>query len=50
MRAQLLKPELLCFRGRSQRDCMLAIATSSADLAMLDAGDVFTAGKLVMLI
>ncbi|GAB6026358.1 antigen p97 (melanoma associated) identified by monoclonal antibodies 133.2 and 96.5 [Chamberlinius hualienensis] len=45
MKAQLLKPELVCYRGRDQLGCMKAVRTAVADLVMLDAGDVYTAGQ-----
>lgn len=45
LRAQFLKPELLCFRGKSQRDCMVSIMNRNADMTVLDAGDVYIAGK-----
>ncbi|KAF0305802.1 Melanotransferrin [Amphibalanus amphitrite] len=44
LRAQLLKPELTCFRGHSAIDCMRQINGGLADMVMLDAGDVYTAG------
>lgn len=44
LRAQLLKPELTCFRGYSAVDCMRNINNGRADMVMLDAGDVYTAG------
>ncbi|CAG0881773.1 unnamed protein product [Darwinula stevensoni] len=45
LRAQLLQPELSCFKGHDSVDCMKAIARSEADVAVVDAGDVYTAGK-----
>ncbi|XP_011142165.1 melanotransferrin [Harpegnathos saltator] len=44
LKAQLLKPELLCHRGHSQINCMQSIQNGIADVAMLDASDVYTAG------
>lgn len=44
LKAQLLKPELLCHRGHSQINCMQSIQSGIADVAVLDAGDVYTAG------
>ncbi|XP_033207220.1 melanotransferrin [Belonocnema kinseyi] len=42
--AQLLKPKLFCYKGHSQIHCMQAIKNGIADVAMLDASDVYTAG------
>jgi len=44
LRAQLLKPELTCFKGHSTVDCMRLINKGLADIVMLDPGDVYTAG------
>ncbi|XP_032675278.1 melanotransferrin isoform X1 [Odontomachus brunneus] len=44
LKAQLLKPELHCFRGHSQINCMQSIQSGFADVAVLDASDVYTAG------
>uniref|UniRef100_T1J2X7 Transferrin-like domain-containing protein n=1 Tax=Strigamia maritima TaxID=126957 RepID=T1J2X7_STRMM len=44
-RAQLLQPELVCFKGHSHRECMAMVNQGSADVTVLDAGDVYTAGK-----
>ncbi|KAK2580797.1 hypothetical protein KPH14_011531 [Odynerus spinipes] len=44
MKAQLLKPELLCHKGHSQINCMQAIQNGIADVTVLDASDVYTAG------
>ncbi|XP_029171415.1 melanotransferrin [Nylanderia fulva] len=44
LKAQLLKPELLCHRGHSQINCMQAIQSGIADVTVLDASDVYTAG------
>ncbi|OXU29135.1 hypothetical protein TSAR_009918 [Trichomalopsis sarcophagae] len=44
MKAQLLKPELLCLKGHSQIHCMQAIQNGQADVTVLDASDVYTAG------
>lgn len=33
-----------CFKGHSQIHCMQAIRAGSADVAVLDASDVYTAG------
>ncbi|XP_066595955.1 transferrin 2 [Prorops nasuta] len=44
LKAQLLKPELICHKGHSQINCMQAIQSGIADVAVLDASDVYTAG------
>lgn len=44
LKAQLLKPELICYRGHSQMHCMQAIQNGQADVTVLDASDVYTAG------
>lgn len=44
LKGQLLKPEMICYRGRSQIHCMQAIRSGIADVAVFDAGDVYTAG------
>ncbi|XP_012527249.1 melanotransferrin [Monomorium pharaonis] len=44
LKAQLLKPELLCHRGHSQINCMQLIRSGIADVTVLDASDVYTAG------
>ena len=44
MKAQLLKPELVCYKGHSQINCMQAIQNGQADITVLDASDVYTAG------
>lgn len=44
LKAQLLKPELLCHKGHSQINCMQLIQNGIADVAILDASDVYTAG------
>uniref|UniRef100_A0AAR5PBB6 Transferrin-like domain-containing protein n=1 Tax=Dendroctonus ponderosae TaxID=77166 RepID=A0AAR5PBB6_DENPD len=44
LKAQLLKPELDCYKGYSQIHCMQAIRGGTADIAVLDASDVYTAG------
>ncbi|UYV68316.1 MFI2 [Cordylochernes scorpioides] len=43
-RGQMLKPDLACVRGHSHVHCMQLIQEQSADLAVLDPGDVYTAG------
>lgn len=44
LKAQLLKPELICYKGHSQMHCMQAIKNGQADITVLDASDVYTAG------
>ncbi|KAF7405689.1 hypothetical protein HZH68_005058 [Vespula germanica] len=44
LKAQLLKPELLCHKGHSQINCMQAVQNGIADVTVLDASDVYTAG------
>ncbi|XP_060857598.1 transferrin 2-like isoform X2 [Metopolophium dirhodum] len=44
LRLQLLVPELHCFRGYSHVHCMQAIRNGNADVAVMDAGDIYTAG------
>nr|CAD7398480.1 unnamed protein product [Timema cristinae] len=44
LKAQLLKPEMICYKGHSQIHCMQAIKNGVADVAMLDAGDIYTGG------
>lgn len=44
LKAQLLKPELLCHKGHSQINCMQLIQNGIADVTILDASDVYTAG------
>ncbi|XP_024941714.1 melanotransferrin isoform X2 [Cephus cinctus] len=44
LKAQLLKPELSCYMGQSQINCMQAIRGGNADVVVLDAGDIYTAG------
>ncbi|XP_068083079.1 transferrin 2 isoform X2 [Anabrus simplex] len=44
LKAQLLRPEMICYKGHSQIHCMQAIRNGNADVAVLDAGDVYTAG------
>uniref|UniRef100_A0A1B6EA49 Transferrin-like domain-containing protein n=1 Tax=Clastoptera arizonana TaxID=38151 RepID=A0A1B6EA49_9HEMI len=44
LEAQLLKPDLVCYKGHSQINCMQAIRNGIADVALFDAGDIYTAG------
>ena len=47
--AKNLKPDLNCIRGESVQDCMYKIKFGDADLITLDAADVYSAGRFVML-
>lgn len=42
--AQLIKPDLVCHKAHSHIECMQVIHQGSADVAVLDASDVYTAG------
>lgn len=44
LKAQLLKPEMVCTKGHSHIDCMEQIRAGKADVAVLDASDVYTGG------
>ncbi|KAG8237824.1 hypothetical protein J437_LFUL002433 [Ladona fulva] len=44
LRAQLLKPEMNCMKAKGQISCMQLIQRGAADVAVLDAGDVYSAG------
>ncbi|XP_025837361.1 melanotransferrin [Agrilus planipennis] len=44
LKAQLVKPEMRCEKGHSQIHCMEAIKSGAADVTVLDASDVYTAG------
>ncbi|KAI5713494.1 hypothetical protein M8J76_000517 [Diaphorina citri] len=44
LKAQLLKPEMSCHKAHSHINCMQAIQSGLADVTVLDAGDVYTAG------
>lgn len=44
LKAQLLEPELVCYKGHSHIHCMQAIRNGDADISVFDAGDVYTAG------
>lgn len=46
-RARMLKPDLVCIKGYSQRKCMQLLLEDAADLVVLDAGDIYHAGQLV---
>lgn len=44
MKAQLLRPEMRCDKAFSHVNCMQKIRSGTADVAILDASDVYTAG------
>ncbi|XP_013106570.2 transferrin 2 [Stomoxys calcitrans] len=44
LRAQILKPELICKKMHSHINCMQWIQSGKADIAVFDAGDVYTGG------
>lgn len=44
LKAQLLKPEMVCVKGHSHIHCMEQIRSGTADVTVLDASDVYTAG------
>ncbi|CAG0918305.1 unnamed protein product, partial [Notodromas monacha] len=44
LKAQMIQPELQCFQAVNSLDCVKAISKGQADVVMLDAGDVYTAG------
>uniref|UniRef100_A0A7G3B3U2 Putative transferrin 2 n=1 Tax=Lutzomyia longipalpis TaxID=7200 RepID=A0A7G3B3U2_LUTLO len=44
LKAQLIKPEMICYKGHSHINCMQAIASGVADVSVLDVSDVYTGG------
>ncbi|CAB3359989.1 Hypothetical predicted protein [Cloeon dipterum] len=44
LKAQLLKPDMSCYKAHSHVHCLQAIKTGDADVAVLDASDVYTGG------
>ncbi|XP_047480252.1 melanotransferrin-like [Penaeus chinensis] len=44
LHAQLLKPEMECFKGDTNFDCMGAIKRREADVVVFEAGDIYSAG------
>lgn len=44
LKAQLLKPEMVCVKGHSHIHCMEQIRAGTADVTVLDASDIYTAG------
>jgi hypothetical protein len=49
-RAQMLKPELSCVLAHDTIECMDSIRLGIADIVMLDAGDIYRAGRSFNLI
>lgn len=49
-RAQMLKPELSCIMAHDSVSCMQYISEGVADIAMMDAGDIYRAGRQYNLI
>lgn len=41
----MLKPDLVCIKGFSAMKCMQLISEDTADLVVLDAGDIYHAGQ-----
>jgi hypothetical protein len=44
LKAQLVKPEMICHKAHSHINCMQSIQNGVADVTVLDAADVYTAG------
>ncbi|XP_034483678.1 melanotransferrin [Drosophila innubila] len=44
LKAQILKPELICKKMHSHINCMQLIQSGKADISVFDAGDVYTGG------
>uniref|UniRef100_A0A182WM52 Transferrin-like domain-containing protein n=1 Tax=Anopheles minimus TaxID=112268 RepID=A0A182WM52_9DIPT len=44
LKAQLIKPDMLCTKAHSHITCMQHIQSGNADVTVLDASDVYTAG------
>uniref|UniRef100_A0A182N1U8 Transferrin-like domain-containing protein n=1 Tax=Anopheles dirus TaxID=7168 RepID=A0A182N1U8_9DIPT len=44
LKAQLIKPDMLCMKAHSHITCMQHIQSGTADVTVLDASDVYTAG------
>lgn len=44
LKAQLIKPEMQCFKAHSHVDCMRHVNSGQADVIVLDASDVYTGG------
>ncbi|XP_053683147.1 melanotransferrin isoform X1 [Sabethes cyaneus] len=44
LKAQLIKPEMLCLKAHSHIDCMRHVNSGQADVVVLDASDVYTGG------
>lgn len=41
----MLKPDLICIKSFSPMKCMQLIREGTADLVVLDAGDIYHAGQ-----
>ena len=41
----MLKPDLVCIRGFSAMKCMQLVKEDTADMIVLDAGDIYHAGQ-----
>lgn len=48
-RGKDIKPDMDCIQTSSTLDCMKLLSTGDADLTMLDAGDVYRAGRYVII-
>ena len=46
-RGKDIKPNLDCIMTSHTQDCMKLLSTGDADLTVLDAGDIYKAGKYV---
>lgn len=44
LKAQLIKPEMHCYKAHSHINCMQAIRSGVADVSVFDASDVYTGG------
>ncbi|XP_050098263.1 melanotransferrin [Anopheles aquasalis] len=44
LKSQLIKPDMLCLKAHSHITCMQHIQSGTADVAVFDASDVYTAG------
>lgn len=44
LKAQLLQPDLVCYKAHNHIHCMQAIRNGDADISVFDAGDIYTSG------
>lgn len=44
----MLRPDLMCIRAFSAMKCMQLIKEDTADMVVLDAGDIYHAGQYVL--